>query len=588
MGDASFAVFIILLIVTFLALTICHYCDLIPWLKAWVISNREEKIGLTLLRGHYHPNGYLVHSDSTDIHLGTSGSFKRFDSVDRDFRIATAATSPYCDVSGTGVSEWNHYHNHTHAHNQVNNNAQQTPQTLQHGRYEQKGAPPQRTNSANELSSYEIPPQPLRPAPTVPPQSPPLVRDGTRGERVGITRRGESEEGRSTTMGIVDQIPQSATTPTIASTTGEFGTTSIRPIPRPVSSVNMVALQQHAAIATGYPFINPLPPPPTPTANQQVVSAVIGSSSDEPDPLANISLKRALSCESVCSDTSVALENLEASNITGYLCIALEYDSDNQEMVANVLEAKDLRPPATISNPDTPMDTYIRIFLLPDKTTNIQTKVIKESNSPSYKERVLFNIMHPREQSQCSLSFHIYSVDQLSHSLIGEGELRLGDVSLRQPVTTWITLTDTGQRGTEFGEVMFSLSYLPTAERLTVVVVKARNLNYSNEKETGDAFVKVYLLQNGKKMHKKKTSTKKSERCPIFNEAMMFSVPAHNLQTIQLRLTVAEPSNVENVKAYAIGHVIVGAQATGRSLNHWNQMLTALRKPVAMWHSLRK
>lgn len=37
-------------------------------------------------------------------------------------------------------------------------------------------------------------------------------------------------------------------------------------------------------------------------------------------------LKRAVSCDSVCSDTSVNLENLEESNTTGYLCVGLEYD----------------------------------------------------------------------------------------------------------------------------------------------------------------------------------------------------------------------------------------------------------------------
>jgi len=40
---------------------------------------------------------------------------------------------------------------------------------------------------------------------------------------------------------------------------------------------------------------------------------------------------------------------------------------------------------------------------------------------------------------------------------------------------------------------MFSLSYLPTAERLTVVVVKARNLRFPlASEETGDPFVKVW------------------------------------------------------------------------------------------------
>lgn len=38
---------------------------------------------------------------------------------------------------------------------------------------------------------------------------------------------------------------------------------------------------------------------------------------------------------------------------------------------------------------------------------------------------------------------------------------------------------------------MFSISYLPTAERLTVVVVKARNVKYLNEECPGNPFVKV-------------------------------------------------------------------------------------------------
>jgi hypothetical protein len=59
-----------------------------------------------------------------------------------------------------------------------------------------------------------------------------------------------------------------------------------------------------------------------------------------------------------------------------------------------------------------------------------------------------------------------------------------------------------------------------------------------------------------------------------------------HFQTIQLRMTVAE--NTREPRAYSIGHVIVGSQASGKALSHWNQMLSSLRKPIAMWHALRK
>lgn len=109
--------------------------------------------------------------------------------------------------------------------------------------------------------------------------------------------------------------------------------------------------------------------------------------------------------------------------------------------MANVLEAKDL---AGSTANGSQMDSYVRVLMLPDKPVNAQTKVCKGSNSPSYKERFLFSL-YPREQSQKSLCFQVFGTDGSSHTLIGEGDIRLSDVSLRQPVTTWVTLTDTGQ-----------------------------------------------------------------------------------------------------------------------------------------------
>lgn len=49
--------------------------------------------------------------------------------------------------------------------------------------------------------------------------------------------------------------------------------------------------------------------------------------------------------------------------------------------------------------------------------------------------------------------------------------------NINRPMTTWLKLMDSSHKKSQLGELMFSLSYLPTAERLTVVVVKARNLN---------------------------------------------------------------------------------------------------------------
>ncbi|KAJ8982656.1 hypothetical protein NQ317_019057 [Molorchus minor] len=186
MGNVQLAIVALCIIAILLIIfALFHTTDFLSWLQAWIHSNKEEKVSLTRLKGHYNANGYLVHSDS-DIQLNCgTGSFKRFDSVDRDFRISLATTS----LTG----EW---------------------------------------NSCEEESS--IPPQPLRPAPV-----PTTTSSQSIDERVSsfFKKQTSNEETRS------------------------IETTSISPIPRPVSSVNVATLISQSSFPV---CITPPPSPCTP------------------------------------------------------------------------------------------------------------------------------------------------------------------------------------------------------------------------------------------------------------------------------------------------------------------------------------
>jgi hypothetical protein len=70
--------------------------------------------------------------------------------------------------------------------------------------------------------------------------------------------------------------------------------------------------------------------------------------------------------------------------------------------------------------------------------------VYRNTNCPSYKEKFLFGL-EASEFAKRSLTFYVYASDMYANTLIGEAELKLCDVTPRQPVTTWLTLTDTGQ-----------------------------------------------------------------------------------------------------------------------------------------------
>ncbi|XP_077296872.1 synaptotagmin 12 [Arctopsyche grandis] len=292
-------------------------------------------------------------------------------------------------------------------------------------------------------------------------------------------------------------------------------------------------------------------------------------------------VKRAISCDSVSSDTSLGPLESPLPIITGQLCLSLRcfrVNSDETLLAVNVIEARNLEG-------DCP-DTYVGIFFSPVNKEYFKTKICHETNCPSYNETFIINIGKTNKK----LCFHIYNVKNDACSLIGEAELSLQDAgSYKQPVTTWLTLTDTGHGLVEYGELMLSLSYLPTAERLTLILTRARRLPDPTD---FNIFIKVYLQKNGKKVGKKRSSIKRSEFSPTFNEAFIFSVPPHLLSSVELRVTLVyfpigiEFSSIATHKK--IGHIVLSRDAYGKAGNHWNQMILSLRKPVSMWHVLRK
>lgn len=94
-----------------------------------------------------------------------------------------------------------------------------------------------------------------------------------------------------------------------------------------------------------------------------------------------------------------------------------------------------------------------------------------------------------------------------------------------------------------------------------------------------DPYVKVYLLVAGKRVKKKKTSTRKGSLNPVFNEAVSFDIAMDAMNSVDLLLSVMHENMV-------IGCVAIGAHATGKELGHWREVRTA-NKPVAHWHLLQ-
>ena len=55
-----------------------------------------------------------------------------------------------------------------------------------------------------------------------------------------------------------------------------------------------------------------------------------------------------------------------------------------------------------------------------------------------------------------------------------------------------------------------------------------------------DPYVKISLMQNGKRLKKKKTTIKKNTLNPYYNESFSFEVPFEQIQKVTLIITVLD------------------------------------------------
>lgn len=225
-------------------------------------------------------------------------------------------------------------------------------------------------------------------------------------------------------------------------------------------------------------------------------------------------------------------------------------------------------------------DPYAKIRLLPDKTNFWQTKIHKRTLNPSKFHYVFYCIRHwslrtvrwlPTVQCYNSIFVYIavfdedfvfeerpsvigrrtieillYDFDSYSrHFCIGGTQIELAKLDLTHKIDMWNFLGSCSEQDAkiDLGDLMVSMSYLPSAERLTVVLIKARNLKVVDvSRNSSDPYVKVSLIQNGKKVKKRKSGVYRNTICPVFNEALTFDISKDTLKTCAIEFLVLHDS----------------------------------------------
>lgn len=127
----------------------------------------------------------------------------------------------------------------------------------------------------------------------------------------------------------------------------------------------------------------------------------------------------------------------------------------------------------------------MRLSLLPEvDNRKRQTSIHRNDPNPFFDQHFKFPVSHEDLQDKILL-LQVFDYDRFSRNdVIGEVRMSMDELDVTSNVEVWGEITKNKKPPEELQEVLVSLSYLPSAERLTVVILKARNLFLLQDKET--------------------------------------------------------------------------------------------------------
>ncbi|XP_056273199.1 synaptotagmin-1b [Pseudoliparis swirei] len=266
----------------------------------------------------------------------------------------------------------------------------------------------------------------------------------------------------------------------------------------------------------------------------------------------------------------------------GKLHFTLDYNFTDNTLIVGILQAAEL-PVMDVGGSS---DPYVKLYLLPDKKKKFETKIHRKTLEPTFNETFTFKVPYT-ELGGKTLVMTVYDFDRFSkHDAIGAVKIPMSSVDFSQSLQEWRDLQKAEKEESErLGDICLSLRYVPSAGKLTVVILEAKNLKKMDVGGLSDPYAKIHLMQNEKRLKKKKTTTKKHTLNPYYNESFSFEVACEQIEKVQIAVTVLDYDKIG--KNDAIGKVLLGNNSTGTEQCHWEDMLANPRRPIAQWHSLK-
>ncbi|KAL5106095.1 Synaptotagmin-like protein 4 [Taenia crassiceps] len=307
---------------------------------------------------------------------------------------------------------------------------------------------------------------------------------------------------------------------------------------------------------------------------------------------------------SVGSVTSVYSEREESFThgiaITGELSFSIDYDDKSSSLRIFVKQAREV---AVADKKTNNSSTYVKTYLLPDKTkqSKRKTKVKKNTINPVFNEALVYTISKSDlayRTLQISLWHHRHMKANLflGEVLVPLADYRFSSTQIWRALQSRSALEGTFDYRLTKGQIRLGLKFLPATQgdlgELHVYIKNATDLNVpvgasgESDQKNLNPVVKTYLLPDRPKDSKRKTKVVKKTNNPTWEETLVYKgIAKTQLPSIGVEIVVWD-ANKLNQYDYLGGCNLntgsrsgFGMDATGTERALWVEMMS---KPNTM------
>ncbi|XP_039990164.1 synaptotagmin-2 [Xiphias gladius] len=213
-----------------------------------------------------------------------------------------------------------------------------------------------------------------------------------------------------------------------------------------------------------------------------------------------------------------------------------------------------------------------------------RTRIVKGSCNPLFGDQFSFILQQDKDKlHRINLRMEVRDFDKFSrHTVLGEVRVPLGQLNISYRLELQEDL-QIPQKDL-VGEVLLSMKFLPTSQRLEVGLLKVRTV-LTEICSDAALYARISVQCNKCKLRYQKTSV--VARCLVtaFNEVFMFSLPEFPLERCKIMVSVYETQTTRKSTKHLMGQLTVGKERSSED-EHWNLMMRSVRQPIAKWHGL--